>query len=187
MSNNILGYYKNDGTICSSPFECDYAQLELLGQNAVSHNAVTLISKVHLELILQFVWYLGKDGYPVTHGTDDKSIVYGRCLKMHKLLISDIPKGYVIDHINRNKLDNRITNLRVCTAKENSYNTTKRAQSLNKYKGIKQQKNNLWSATITKNGKNYKIDDIQTDKEAAIIYDAMAEELFGEFAGKNFE
>ena len=187
MNNKILGYYKNDGNVCLDPYNCDYVQIELLGSHALINNAIVLISKNHLELVLQFVWYLGKDGYPITHGTDDKSIIYGRGLKMHKLIISNVEKGYVIDHINRNRLDNRITNLRICTQKENSYNTKKQASSSNKYKGILQQKNNLWSAIITKNGKKHKIEDIQTEKEAATIYDIMAEDLFGEFAGKNFE
>ena len=187
MTNKILGYYENDGTVCQSPFECDYAQIELLGSHALEKNAIVLVSKTHLELILQFVWYLGKDGYPITHGTDCKSIVYGRGIKMHKLIHPDIEKGFVVDHINRNRLDNRTTNLRICTQKENSYNTTKQDSSINKYKGIVQQKNNLWSAVVTKNGKKHKIEDIQTEKEAAVIYDAMAEELFGQYAGKNFE
>lgn len=185
--NKIIGYYKNDGAICSDLSECDYVQMELLGPHAITKNAIALISKNNLELILQFVWYLNKDGYPITHGTDDKSIIYGRGMKMHKMIMGRVEKGMVIDHINRNRLDNRITNLRICTAKENSYNTKKKESSTQKYKGIKQQSNNLWSAIVTKDGKKYTIDDIPTEKEAAIIYDTMAEELFGKFAGKNFE
>ena len=185
--NRIIGLFKNDGTVCLDMSNCDYAQIELLGPHALTKGAIALVSKNNLELILQFVWYLDKDGYPITHGTDDKSIVYGKGMKMHKLIMGKTQKGMVVDHINRNRLDNRMINLRVCTAVENSYNTKKKESSTQKYKGVRQQSNDLWSAIITKNGKKYKINDIPTEKEAAMIYDMMAEDLFGEFAGKNFD
>lgn len=183
--NKILGYYTDDGigTILEN---CDYIQLELLGKHAITKNAIALVSKNSLNLILQFVWYLGKNGYPITHGTDDKSIVFGKGLQMHKLLYPKINKGYVVDHINRNKLDNRLTNLRICTQKQNSYNTTKKNSNSN-YKGIIKQANGLWTAKISKDNQIYEIKDIIDEKSAAQTYDAMAEELFQQYAGKNFE
>lgn len=184
--NKIIGYYTNDGAE-SDLHCCDYVQLELLGSHATSEGAIALVSKKSLELVIQFVWYLGKGGYPITHGTDDKTIVYGKGLKMHKLLYPNAPKGKVIDHINRNRLDNRLENFRICTSKQNSYNTKKPKNSTNNYKGVIKQNNDLWTARVSKDGQIHEIKDIQTDKEAAKIYDMMAEELFGEYAGKNFE
>jgi len=184
--NNIIGFYANNGNE-SNLYDCDYMQIELLGPHATTENAIALISKKSLELVIQFVWYLGNKGYPITHGTDDKTIVYGRGLKMHKLLFPNVQKGYVVDHINKNRLDNRLENLRICTSKENSYNTKKPKNSINNYKGIVKQNNDLWTARISKDGKVYEIKDIISDKEAAKIYDIMAEELFGQYAGKNFE
>ena len=60
--------------------------------------------------------------------------IYGRCLKkVHQLVMEYFgpPKPgpeYEIDHINRNKLDNRLENLRWVTRQENSYNRTTNRQ-----------------------------------------------------------
>lgn len=181
--NKIKECYKNDGNPCELDV-CDYIQLELLGPHAKEKNAIALVSKICLDMVLQFQWYLGKDGYPITHGTDDKQIVFGKGLKMHKLLFPNVPKGHIVDHINHDRLDNRMDNLRVCTQQQNSYNTKKRDPD--KYKGVHKQTNGLFTARASKDGKLYQIDDIVGEKEAARIYDMMAEDLFGEYAGKNF-
>lgn len=185
--NKILGYYTYEGNQVNDILISDYFQLELLGSHAKNINATALVSKNNLQLIIQFIWYLGKDGYPITYNNDDKTIKFGRGLKMHKLLFPKIQKGYVVDHINRNKLDNRFENLRICTQKENSYNSSKHSNSKQNYKGIKKMKNNTWIAKIITNGNTFVIKDILNEKDAALIYDLMAEELFGIYAGKNFQ
>ena len=43
-----------------------------------------------------------------------------------------IPEGYVIDHINNNKLDNRIENLQILTVEENSHKAKKDGAYLSK-------------------------------------------------------
>lgn len=185
-TNNILGYFNNDGHLVDIT-ECDYVQLELNGQHAKQKNSIILISKDSLQLVSKFNWFLGKDGYPVAYQSHDKKIKLGRGLKLHKMLMPYCYKGYVIDHINRNKLDNRLANLRMCTPKQNSYNTTKPSNSKQKFKGVKKGKNGTWTAYVTKDKETFEIKDISDEKEAAKIYDMMAEDLFGKYAGKNFD
>jgi len=187
MENQIIGYFTHDGLSVQDLDTCDYVQLTLLGNHAKINNAVVLVSKSSLPIVLNFKWYLSKSLYPVAYQSIDKKIKLGRGRHMHQILMPSVQKGYVVDHINRNKLDNRLTNLRVCTSKQNSYNTSRRC---GKYKGVRKgtckETTNTWVAFLTKDGKKYEIKDIPTEKQAAQVYDAMAEELFGKYAGKNF-
>jgi len=187
--NTILNYYRNDGSLVkfddSSNTNFDYVQILLLGKK--STNNAMLVSKGDLEFVINFKWYLSKSGYPSTYGTFDNSIKYSRPVALHQILYRNIDKGNVVDHINRDRLDNRRENLRVCTALQNSYNRSKPSNSKTNYKGVTQTKNGKYVARVTKDGKKHEIRNINTEKEAAIMYDIMAEELFGPYAGKNFQ
>ncbi len=191
--NQLVGFYKNSGEKVNTINESDFVQIKLLGNHAKDNekngkSSIALVSTTVLPLILDFQWYLGKDGYPTTYKSIDDKIHFGRGMKLHKMISPMTQKGYVIDHINRNRLDNRLTNLRVCTTKQNSYNTTKpkSKKTGSKYKGVKKGANNTWIATISKDGNTNEIKNILTEKQAAKDYEMMAEELFGQYAGKNF-
>lgn len=100
--------------------------------------------------------------------------------------ILDNPDG-AIDHINRNRSDERKCNLRICTQAENALN--KSAQCNNKcgYKGVSYEKNtHKYSAEIRRDGIKYRIGRFNTPEEAACAYDRKAIELHGEFAYTNF-
>jgi hypothetical protein len=189
--NIIKGFYTNDGIEVENIKDCAYIQIKLDGTNAKEQNAHMLVSLESYMTIIKYKWYLGKCGYPVTYQSIDKKEKSNVGIKIHKMLFGLIGliesnEKMVIDHINRNKLDNRLENLRICSAKQNSYNTSKRKDSKNKYKGVKKQGKNKWCVSITKDGNKHEIKDIENEKEAAYIYDLLAEELFGEYAGKNF-
>lgn len=178
--NTIIGSYTLDGN--QVPIDvCDYVQIELFGNNAKNKGAVMLISKSDITHCLNYKWYLSKTGYPVTYTSVDQTEKFGTGIKIHRFLEPLVPKDMVVDHINRDRLDNRRTNLRICTIAENGYNKTR----TKKYKGVRQVKSG-WIASITKNGTKHEIKNIPTEKQAAEMYDVMAEELFGNFAAKNF-
>ena len=180
VPNTIKAFYKNDGTVTSNLDESDYVQIALKGDHALELDSSILISRESCKSVLRYNWYLGKSIYPITY---DRTPL-GRHPTLHRFLVRDVPKGYVVDHINHDRLDNRLSNLRICTAKENSYNTKKRDP--NKFKGIRKTKNG-YNVHITKDGVKYEFKDAGSDIEAAKLYDIIAEEFFGEYAGKNFQ
>ena len=194
-TNPVLNLFDNDGTIVDVPGKSysdiifDFAQVELIGKHVKSVDAnIMLVSASDLASVLRFKWYLTKAGYPGTYGSIDNNIKYSRPVNLHQFLFPNTPHGYVVDHINRNRLDNRRDNLRICTPTENSYNKSKPSNSKQKYKGVTSvgKKNPTYTASITKNGITHKITGIATEKDAAKIHDMMAEELFGVYAAKNF-
>lgn len=79
-----------------------------------------------LPLIQDRCWYEANNGYLVS---DRKE---GRVL-LHRL-ITGVPDSLVVDHLNHNKLDNRKSNLRVCSQQENVNNIVCQPEGIIKIK-----------------------------------------------------
>ena len=107
-------------------------------------------------------------------------------LQIHRLIM-DAPKGMCVDHINGNPLDNRKSNLRICTNAENQRNRGANKNNKSGYKGVYWTKpNKRWLSQIRHNGKQVYIGHYKNKEEAARAYDKKAKELHGEFAYLNF-
>lgn len=107
---------------------------------------------------------------------------------MHRIIIS-VPNGLEIDHRNHNGLDNRKSNLRVCTHAENLQNQQqqKPRQGTSKFKGVNwHNARNKWRAYIKSNDKFIHLGVFDNEIDAAKAYDKKAKELFGEYAYLNF-
>lgn len=92
-----------------------------------------------------------------------------------------LPK--VIDHINRNTLDNKIENLRAADQQKNVANSGMRKNNTSGIKGVYWDKNkNKWVAQITVNGKCIKLGKFDDIDLAANEYSCAAEKYFGEFS-----
>lgn len=91
-----------------------------------------------------------------------------------------------VDHKDRNKLNNRIENLRAATKSQNEANTGKRSTNTSGYKGVYWLKNaNKWRAKIDCNKQQIHIGLFDDKNEAALAYNQKAMELFGEHACLN--
>jgi len=95
------------------------------------------------EKLKQYCWHENKvNGYVRTH-IDGKYVSFHSCLFEEK-------EGYVIDHINRNKLDNRRSNLRYASLHANALNISISKRNTSGYTGVIFDKScNKWRAEIT--------------------------------------
>jgi hypothetical protein len=106
--------------------------------------------------------------------------------KIHKLVgeyfIVNPYNKPCIDHINNNKLDNNINNLRCATLKENQMNRQINSNNTSNYKGISFFKpSNKWRAQIKINGKMKHLGLFDKIEDAVNCRVKKAEKLFGEF------
>jgi hypothetical protein len=94
----------------------------------------------------------------------------------------------VVDHINRNSLDNRRANLRLATHLENARNRIKiNKKCSSKYKGVCWSKHHKkWQAAINFKRKSIHLGYFDNETEAAECYDDAARKYHGEFACLNF-
>lgn len=103
---------------------------------------------------------------------------------LHRMLMG-FPKEKVVDHIDRNPLNNKRNNLRICTNEENSRNRSK-SNFINGnpvtsiYKGVS--KNKITGTFCVKFDRQYRFYD---EIAAANFYNHMAKEIYGEFASLN--
>jgi len=105
---------------------------------------------------------------------------------MHQAIMWVSP-GFQIDHINRDKLDNRKRNLRVATAQQNSWNHSIRSDNRSGAKGVSWDKGReKWRADIyITRGQPKLLGRFDSKTEAIEIYNEAAKEAFGEFAYLN--
>ena len=82
----------------------------------------------------------------------DSYLINRKGEKLHRILLN-CPKGMVVDHINGNTLDNRRSNLRVCSQLENTQNRTRRKSKFGH--GISKN-GNSFSAEIMINNKRFR-------------------------------
>jgi hypothetical protein len=106
---------------------------------------------------------------------------------MHREIMN-APAGLLVDHRNRDSLDNRRENLRLATPSQNSYNRQKsKSKTSSRYRGVTFDKHaGKWIARIKYQGKTIWLGYFDNEIDAAKAYDAAAKKYYGEFAMLNF-
>jgi hypothetical protein len=149
----------------------------------LSQGTIAIVDDEDYERLSAYKWcYSSTIGYAVS-----REYVNGkkRALLMHRFIL-DAPSDKITDHINRDKLDNRKENLRLCSRAENNRNIGIRSHNKGIYKGVYWvPTRNKWQVTIRHNKKPMYLGSFENPHEAALMYNFWAKDLFGEFAVLN--
>lgn len=140
-----------------------------------------MVSDEDYELVKQYNWQVSPENCVAGHTVGGSK----QRILMHRFIMN-APRHLEVDHINGDRLDNRRSNLRLCTSSENKMNRGIRCDTKSGYKGVSWHKQrNKWTARI-KAGNTYKhlglFDDV---KEAALAYNQASLKYHGEFAWLN--
>jgi hypothetical protein len=138
-----------------------------------------LIDIEDAERVLAFNWSKHSGGYAYK----DRSLLLHRFI----LDLDDTSTHLLVDHINRNKLDNRKGNLRLATKSQNAMNSKVRVDNATGFRGVSfRNDTGKWVYQIGSRAKARWRGECSTAEEAALAYDAIAREIWGEFAQLNF-
>ena len=136
---------------------------------------VFLIDKNVEELVLKHKWYKNKAGY-ITAWIDKKAT------SLHRLLMKP-NKDMEVDHINHDKADCRLSNMRVCSNSENQANKKLMKNNKSGFKGVTWHKaNKTWVARISYYGKRLNLGSFDKIEDAVSVYNKKALDLYGEYA-----
>jgi len=142
------------------------------------HKAIIDTNK--MEKVIAKNWTLNSHGYVVTYNFKRD------CIYLARLLLENIPDGLVVDHINRNKLDNRICNLRTVTVSINALNQDKRKNTTSRFKGVYfHSVKRKWIARVKINYNHVYGGIFKSEIEAAKKANELYKQYAGEFAVLN--
>ncbi len=147
-------------------------------------NAIILLDPEDIEnFALSFNWTQRKDGYVVrgkrVNGKYNLFYLHREVFRRSGVG-NDIPHGCFIDHVNRDKLDNRRSNLRLVTPQQSAYNR----KGQKDYKGVSLTEDG-WIAHITVEGRQIYLGTFPSERIAAGIYNKAARDFHGEHAALN--
>ena len=154
---------------------------------SLTQNKKTIVDNEDYAYLIQWKWRITANGYAVTY-EKGKSHKTRQIICMHRLIIN-APEDMVVDHKNRDRLDNRKINLRICTQTQNNGNM----RGHNRYdcKGVEFVKFNGGGKTLRKKpwrsrlkiaGKRIELGTYVTKEEAIKAYYEGARMHFKEYA-----
>lgn len=123
--------------------------------------------------------YIGQKVFGTKHSSGYRYLRFqGKMLAMHRVVFSlchnRIPKSDV-DHRDRNRANNRITNLREASESENNFNSKTHKRNTSGHRGVFwEPEDSKWSARIQLDGKRYRLGRYRTKNAAIRAYSETA-------------
>lgn len=149
-----------------------------------SQGKFAVIDDDDFERVNNFKWYAyNSDGIYYA----GRTLPGNFSISMHRYILN-APSQFYVDHKNRDGLDNRKTNIRLCTASQNQANRIVSPKNKTGFKGVSYHiRDKKWHSRIRLSGELFHLGTFSNPIEAAKMYDRKAIELFGEFARLNFD
>ncbi len=167
------------GTFCS--WRCRYAVPPLTLSDDGTSAYVPLIGRrgtvlghavidaADAELVGRWRWGMnGANGYAVRRNPDEG---VPRIIRMHRMLLGLTPSDDLeVDHINRDRLDNRRANLRAIPKAAQQQNIRSHVDATSSHRGVSwDRRRATWVAAVKANGKNLHLGQFDTEEEAAEV------------------
>lgn len=151
----------------------NYAEIVLYDKNG-DEKSRAIIDVDKVDLIKKYKWCEDSCGYAKTE-------IDGSRMALHRFLMNP-PMDMQVDHINRNRLDCRIKNLRICSQKDNNKNNTVKANSKTQERGIYLDIYNKYESYITVDKKKIHLGRFEKIEDAISARKEGENKYFGEFA-----
>jgi hypothetical protein len=149
----------------------------------LSQGKSALVDDEDYDRLNAYEWFLSGTGYAVGFVPSGDKF---RLEYMHRFIMQAV-QGQLVDHVNGDSLDNRQTNLRFATPRQNVQNKRLSSLSLTGLKGVGWHKERRkYHARIQLQGIRFHLGFFDDPKTAALAYDEAARLLFGEFAACNY-
>lgn len=153
----------------------NYAEIILYDMNSNEKSRV-LIDLDDMHKVKKYKWCLKGNGY-----------VHNGKIHLHRFIM-DCQDDMSVDHINRNKLDNRKCNLRICTRRQNNFNRGIRNDNTSGIIGVSfDKRRNKWRSRIQVDKKEKHLGYFNTVEEAIRARKQAELEYFGEYRNKKDE
>ena len=142
-----------------------------------------LVDDEDYDQLAQWHWTKSTRGYAHRVGKKSDGNRRGRYISLHRQILGVTDPKVEIDHINHNTLDNRKSNLRICSRSQNMANQRLCSDSTSKVKGVSWYKPLMkWRVQIKVSGTKKHIGYFDSKYSAALAYNKAAKKHFGVFA-----